>query len=67
MMTQTLEVAPHVITEGSTIRHSTLCTEQTVVEIEDETVRTMYDDEEFVYPREQLAVDLSVGRFEVVS
>lgn len=66
-MTQTLEVAPHVITEGSTIRHSTLCTEQTVVEIEDETVRTMYDDEEFVYPREQLAVDLSVGRVEVVS
>ncbi|POG56013.1 hypothetical protein [Haloferax marisrubri] len=66
-MTQTLEVAPHVITEGSTIRHSTLCTEQTVVEIEDETIRTMYDDEEFVYPREQLAVDLSVGRFEVVS
>ncbi|MFC7130806.1 hypothetical protein [Haloferax chudinovii] len=66
-MTDALEVAPHVITEGSTIRHSTLCTEQTVVEIEAETVRTIYDDEEFVYPRDQLALDLSVGRFEVVS
>ncbi|AHZ23206.1 hypothetical protein E6P09_01025 [Haloferax mediterranei ATCC 33500] len=66
-MTQTLEVAPHVITEGSTIRHATLCTEQTVVEIAEETIRTTQGDEEFVYPREQLALDLSVGRFEVIS
>lgn len=66
-MSQTLEVAPHEITEGSTIRHSTLCEEQTVVEIADQAVRTMCGDQEFVYPRKQLVLDLSVGRFEVVS
>ncbi|KAB1193258.1 hypothetical protein GJR96_07280 [Haloferax sp. MBLA0076] len=66
-MSHTLEIVPYEITTGSTIRHSTLCEEQTVLEIDAQSVRTSSGDQEFVYPREQLALDLSVGRFEVVS
>lgn len=66
-MSKQLTVTPHELTEGATIRHRNLHTEHTVVEITDCAVRTVSEGEEYVYPRDQLALELSVGRFEVVS
>ena len=65
-MSQTLSLGAEELSEGSVIQHTTLGQQQTVVEIAEETIRTVCDDSEFVYPRAQLACELSAGRFEIL-
>ncbi|WP_396611627.1 hypothetical protein ACH9L7_15735 [Haloferax sp. S1W] len=67
-MAREIAVAPHVVTEGSTIRHATLCEEHVVTQLTEEAVRTeRADGREFVYPRSEIALALSTGRFEIIS
>ncbi|WP_396611630.1 hypothetical protein ACH9L7_15750 [Haloferax sp. S1W] len=66
-MSKQLAVTSHELTEGATIRHRNLRTEHTVVEITDCVVRTVSEGKEYVYPRDQLALELSAGRSEVVT
>ncbi|ELZ81734.1 hypothetical protein C453_16999 [Haloferax elongans ATCC BAA-1513] len=67
-MASEIEVPPHVVSEGSTIRHATLCEEHVVTELTEEIVRTeRADGTTFVYPRSEIALALSMGRFEIVS
>jgi hypothetical protein len=66
-MSDQLEVSPDALRPGSVIRHRNLCVEHTVEEISDRAVRTSCEDQEYVFPRDHLAAELSAGRFEVVS
>ncbi|SEO20340.1 hypothetical protein SAMN04487948_10164 [Halogranum amylolyticum] len=66
-MTNEIHIASDTITVGSTLQHATLRSVQTVTEITDTAVRMTTDEHEFVYPREQLALELSTGRFELIS